>query len=334
MPQAKLSRPGGSRATDGAKQSNPGATDAPPPFLNFAGSSAADDEVANLGAVSPSNANGDVGAGHYVQVVNSVFQVWNTAGTQELPPTATTDLFEGLGDPCGGTSFNAVDTVIRYDELAGRWILIFVPYDFGFVPPYHLCVAVSASSDPAGAWNGYDFDAGSNLPTRVASGSLAERLLPDVRQPRWLLHGHRRLQRRLRSGRVDRGIRGRHRPRPRLARRVRPGPGGPRRRRDASGRCAEPSGRARPDRLGWQPESRPSHVRVQRGLRRPREQHVRRSVRRLGSRFQPGPLRRHRLQLHSRARRRDLSTPNPAFSWTACSTATWRPASRWSSATR
>ena len=40
MPQAKLSRPGGSHATDGAKQANPGATDAPPPFVNFAGSSA------------------------------------------------------------------------------------------------------------------------------------------------------------------------------------------------------------------------------------------------------------------------------------------------------
>jgi hypothetical protein len=170
VPTPHFSRPGGGRGTDAAIQSKPGATDAPTPLLSFAGSSAADDEVANLGAVSPANANGDVGAGQYVQVVNSIIQSWSTAGVQQLEPTATTALFEGLGEPCGGTDFNAVDTVIRYDELAGRWVLVFVPYDFGFAGDYHLCAAVSTSSDAGGSWNAYDFAAGDYLPTGLRLG--------------------------------------------------------------------------------------------------------------------------------------------------------------------
>ena len=126
--------------------------------------------VANLGAVSPSNCErrrrrGPLRPGR---------QLGFPGLEHGRHPGARADRhdrpLQGLGDPCGGTSFNAVDTVIRYDELAGRWILVFVPYDFGFIPPYHLCVAVSASSDPAGAWNGYDFDAGSNLPTGLRLG--------------------------------------------------------------------------------------------------------------------------------------------------------------------
>ena len=145
------------RSHDGAvqRQSSPSQ---PTPQLNFAGSSAADDSVADLGAVSPASAVMDVGAGHIVQTVNSVMQVWDTAGNQEMEPIAPTSLFAGLGGQCGGGGFNAVDTVIRYDELAGRWVLAFVPYDFQFVAPFDLCVAVSTSSDPTGTWSTYAYE--------------------------------------------------------------------------------------------------------------------------------------------------------------------------------
>ena len=111
----------------------------------------------------------DVGAGHIVQTVNSVLQVWDTSGNQQLAPIATTSLFAGLGGQCGGGGFNAVDTVIRFDELAGRWVLAFVPYDFDFVAPFDVCVAVSTSSDPTGTWStySYEFD---NLPTNPRLG--------------------------------------------------------------------------------------------------------------------------------------------------------------------
>ncbi len=130
----------------------------PSPQLNFAGSSAADDSVADLGAVSPADAVIDVGAGHVVQTVNSILQVWDTAGNQQMAPIATTSLFESLGGQCGGGGFNAVDTVIRFDELAGRWVLAFIPYDFNFVAPFNVCVAVSTSSDPTSTWSTYSYD--------------------------------------------------------------------------------------------------------------------------------------------------------------------------------
>ncbi|HTR02272.1 MAG TPA: carboxypeptidase regulatory-like domain-containing protein [Thermoanaerobaculia bacterium] len=153
-PKAPLSGP---RSHDGARQLQSSPTQ-PSPQLNFAGSSAADDSVADLGAVSPADAVMDVGAGHVVQMVNSVLQVWDTAGNQQLAPIATTSLFEGIGGQCGGGGFNAVDGVVRFDELSGRFVLAFIPYDFNFASPFAVCVAVSASSDPTGSWNAYEYD--------------------------------------------------------------------------------------------------------------------------------------------------------------------------------
>ena len=157
MPERQRPHLSAPRSHDGALQGKAGLSQ-PSPQSDFAGSSAADDSVADLGAVSPASSAMDVGAGHIVQTVNSVLQVWDTSGNQQLAPIATTSLFAGLGGQCGGGGFNAVDTVIRFDELAGRWVLAFVPYDFNFVSPFDVCVAVSTSSDPTGTWSTYSYE--------------------------------------------------------------------------------------------------------------------------------------------------------------------------------
>ncbi len=157
VPNHQRATPSAPRSHDGVVQRQSGPSQ-PSPQLNFAGSSIADDNGTDLGGVSPASTAMDVGAGHIVQTVNSVMQVWDTAGNQQMAPIPTTSLFSGLGGQCGGGGFNAVDTVVRYDELAGRWVLAFVPYDFNFASPFDVCVAVSTSSDPTDTWNTYSYE--------------------------------------------------------------------------------------------------------------------------------------------------------------------------------
>src|SRR5262249_53567198 len=113
-------------------------------------------------AVAPSDSAGDVGGGHFVQLTNSVMQVWSTGGTQQFGPIATRTLFSGFGgDQCGVDTFDSVDGLVRYDELAGRWVISYVPVDFlNGQSEFHRCVAVSASSDPSGSYNRYEFNFG------------------------------------------------------------------------------------------------------------------------------------------------------------------------------
>jgi hypothetical protein len=152
---------GGARPTDRAVQVTPGSTNQPTPNLNFDGSSAADDTAVLGFAVAPSDSAGDVGSGHYVQVTNSVMQVWTTGGTHEFGPVATTSIFSGFDGQCGDSNFSAVDTLVRYDELAARWVLTFIPIDFNNgQAEYHVCIAVSTSSDPTGSYNRYEYNFG------------------------------------------------------------------------------------------------------------------------------------------------------------------------------
>ena len=67
-------------------------------------------------------------------------------------------IFAGFGVRCGTT--NNSDTVVRYDQLADRWLFV-VPV-FSRPPdnpqgPYAMCYAVSATSDPLGPYYRYEF---------------------------------------------------------------------------------------------------------------------------------------------------------------------------------
>jgi len=80
---------------------------------------------------------------------------------------------------------NNADSVVRYDQFAGRWLIV-VPV---FTPPYAMCYAVSATADPLGPYYRYEFERplfpdyprpavwpdGYYLPT-----STSDNLLPEV----------------------------------------------------------------------------------------------------------------------------------------------------------
>jgi hypothetical protein len=113
--------------------------------VNFAG-------IPNVSGVLPPDTNGDVGPNHFVQMVNSAYQMWNKSGTSLLGPSDLSTLWSGFGLPCAGD--NDGDPVVLYDSIADRWILS----QFVAVAPYYgECIAVSQTGDPTGAYYRYYF---------------------------------------------------------------------------------------------------------------------------------------------------------------------------------
>jgi hypothetical protein len=131
-------------ATDSVVQSLIGPLAMPSPIANF-------DGIYNQNGPLPPDTNGDVGRNHYVQIVNSMFQVFNKTGTSLYGPANNSTIFAGFGGPCEAR--NDGDPVALYDAMADRWVLTW----FTSAAPYMECIAVSATPDPMAAWYRYAF---------------------------------------------------------------------------------------------------------------------------------------------------------------------------------
>ena len=78
-----------------------------------------------------------------------------------LGPVKTNHVFEGFGGPC--EKYNNGDAVVRYDQLADRWLVV-MPI-FRKLPPWRksqdsswcMCYAVSTTPDPTGSYYRYEF---------------------------------------------------------------------------------------------------------------------------------------------------------------------------------
>lgn len=107
---------------------------------------------------NPSDNSLAVGPDHIVQIVNSQLAIFDRKGKVLHGSVATNTIFAGFGGPC--EIRNNGDAVVRYDQLAGRWL--FVMPIFGRVPdrveePYSMCYAVSTGPDPLGPYYRYEF---------------------------------------------------------------------------------------------------------------------------------------------------------------------------------
>jgi Carboxypeptidase regulatory-like domain/Kelch motif len=123
-------------------------TNAMPDFdQNFEG-------VGNVNGVLPPDTQGDVGPDHYVQMINLSFAIYDKQGTRLYGPVPNTTLWQGFGGPC--ETVNGGDPITIYDEAADRWFMSQLAYPGG-PQGFHACIAVSASSDPLGAYHRYDF---------------------------------------------------------------------------------------------------------------------------------------------------------------------------------
>ena len=78
---------------------------------------------------NPSDNSLAVGPDHIVQIVNTSMAIftkkgrqYDTTGKVLYGPVETRNVFRGFGGPC--EQYNNGDAVVRYDQLAGRWLIV------------------------------------------------------------------------------------------------------------------------------------------------------------------------------------------------------------------
>jgi hypothetical protein len=118
--------------------------DTPPLDFSFEGTG----NPVGCGGCSPPDTNGDVGPNHYVHSVNvTKIAIYDKAGTLLEGPFNLSTLWTS-----GTCASNIGDPVVVYDSLADRWLLS----QFG--NPTHMCIAISQTPDPTGAYHTYTFN--------------------------------------------------------------------------------------------------------------------------------------------------------------------------------
>jgi hypothetical protein len=123
----------------------------------FPGAESATEVNASHGGIDISLA---VGPDHIFEILDGNMAVFTkrgkkypTTGKLLYGPVPNKTVFAGFGVRCGVN--NNSDSVVRYDQLAGRWLIV-VPV-FAPPSPYAMCYAVSATSDPLGPYYRYEF---------------------------------------------------------------------------------------------------------------------------------------------------------------------------------
>ncbi|MFI5245274.1 MAG: hypothetical protein ACHQQR_08630, partial [Gemmatimonadales bacterium] len=114
---------------------------------------------------NPSDNSLAVGPNHIVQIVNSRLAVFtkkgalfDTTGKLIYGAVPTNTLFAGFGGTCEAR--NNGDAVVRYDQLANRWLYvmpIFRRPANDSTAPYSMCYALSQGADPTGPFFRYEF---------------------------------------------------------------------------------------------------------------------------------------------------------------------------------
>jgi hypothetical protein len=116
-------------------------------------------------ARNPSDNSLGVGPNEIVQIVNSRMAIFTKKGAKYpetgkalFGPVVTNTLFAGFGGPCEKQISG--DAVVRYDQLADRWLFVLPifrkPADQPNAP-YGMCYAVSVGPDPMGSYYRYEF---------------------------------------------------------------------------------------------------------------------------------------------------------------------------------
>ncbi len=128
--------------------------------INFDGLDSQENAI-HLGLpIAPPDPNIAVGPNHIVEMVNSLFVVYNKVGGLEGGPEPINSLWWNFGGPC--ETKNDGDPIALYDEYADRWLLSqFALFDTdGDKTPdeFYECIAVSQTSDPTGLYWLYAFE--------------------------------------------------------------------------------------------------------------------------------------------------------------------------------
>jgi hypothetical protein len=112
-------------------------------ILNFDGTN-------SLGGYDPLDPNGMVGPNHYVQAVNTDYQVFSKTGIALTAAIDFQTLFPGSTDDG--------DPIVMYDRFADRWIITEFQSNPAGGNENELLFAVSKTNDPTGAYYLYTFE--------------------------------------------------------------------------------------------------------------------------------------------------------------------------------
>ena len=112
-----------------------------------------EDNISILGnAFAPSDANGDVGLNHYMQMTNLVTSIFEKSGELVMGPFPNNVFWTSLGEDSACATFNDGDPIVLYDEEEDRW-LVSQRADSG--TSVFLCVAISKTGDPTGKYHAH-----------------------------------------------------------------------------------------------------------------------------------------------------------------------------------
>ncbi|MFC0039959.1 hypothetical protein [Actinomadura rayongensis] len=103
---------------------------------------------------TPPDPNLAVGTSQVAEIVNNSYAVFDKTGNTLLGPNYSTAFWDDFDAGECTNSFTG-DSVIRYDNAAGRWVVA----EYAVGGDFYVCVAVSTSSDATGKYNRYAFPA-------------------------------------------------------------------------------------------------------------------------------------------------------------------------------
>jgi hypothetical protein len=121
---------------------------------NFTGSTLGVDSTA-----LPPDSNGAAGPDHFVEFINGRFSVYSKTNGARVQ-TKTDRVFWSQAGVTVQSRWQFTDPRIVFDSLAQRWFAVEVDLDsLNSSRANHFLLAVSATADPTGAWNGVLFTA-------------------------------------------------------------------------------------------------------------------------------------------------------------------------------
>ncbi|HKP12531.1 MAG TPA: HYR domain-containing protein [Blastocatellia bacterium] len=150
------SKDGTSRTFDPVAQRDPKKVqqpNIPAPATSFDGLNSEGNVPIFGGHVLPPDPNGAVGPNHYVQTINSQFQIFSKTGTALTPGASLGSIWASISGACANS--NDGDPIVLYDWQADRWMIS----QFCTVanPNNHQLIAISKTPDPTGQYYLYDF---------------------------------------------------------------------------------------------------------------------------------------------------------------------------------
>jgi len=144
--------------TAAVEQTHPGTRPPATLVVSFAGLGASFPGQQPAPGRNPSDNSLAVGPSHVVQIVNSRMAVFTRKGEVVFGSVVTNTLFAGFGGPCEDRISG--DAVVRYDQLAQRWLFVLPVFRRPADQPdgpYSMCYAISQTADPLGPYFRYEF---------------------------------------------------------------------------------------------------------------------------------------------------------------------------------